>query len=55
MRQLTLNLSKGEIVAEEVPIPKIQKGFLLIRTRCTLISSGTERILYNFSNCIHIL
>ena len=30
-------------------IPKIKKGFLLIRTICSLISSGTERTLYNFS------
>ena len=49
MRQLALNLSTGDISALEVPNPKIQKGCLLIRTRCSLISSGTERTLYNFS------
>ena len=49
MRQLTLNFSTGEISVLEVPTPKIQKGCLLIRTRCSLISSGTERTLYNFS------
>lgn len=49
MRQLTLNLSTGEISLLEVPTPKIKKGFLLIRTRFSLISSGTERTLYNFS------
>ncbi len=49
MRQLTLNLSTGDISTLEVPVPKIQKGCLLIRTRCSLISSGTERAIYNFS------
>ena len=49
MRQLTLNFTTGEISVLEVPTPKIQKGCLLIRTRCSLISSGTERTIYNFS------
>ena len=32
----------------EAPVPSLQKGQVLIRTRCTLISAGTERMLVDF-------
>ncbi len=48
MKQITYSLSKGIISIEEVPIPKISPNNLLIKTNCSLISSGTERMLIDF-------
>ena len=33
----------------DVPSPMVSKGQILIRTNCSLISSGTERMLVEFS------
>ncbi len=43
MRQLLQNVSSGEITVEEVPAPRGGPGSLLVSTRCSLISAGTER------------
>jgi predicted dehydrogenase/threonine dehydrogenase-like Zn-dependent dehydrogenase len=41
-------LRSGETTLEEVPTPKPNKGELLIRSRCSLVSAGTERMLLKF-------
>ena len=48
MKQLTQNLRTGETLLEEVPVPHPGPGEVLIRTRCTLVSAGTERMLVRF-------
>lgn len=43
MRQLLQNVSNGEITIEEVPPPSCGPDSLLVATRFSLISAGTER------------
>ncbi len=49
MHQILQNLKTGETRVEDVPAPACSRGHLLIRTRKTLISAGTERMLVEFS------
>lgn len=48
MLQVLQSLKNGRIELTEVPAPKVASGCLLIRTRASLISSGTERMLIDF-------
>lgn len=48
MKQVFQNLSSGEITIENIPVPNVQVGYLLVATTRTLISSGTERMLLEF-------
>ncbi len=48
MKQLLQNLKTGETELLDVPAPKCQPGQLLIATRRSLISAGTERMLVEF-------
>ena len=48
MRQVLQNLKDGSTTAVELPCPQIQSGQLLIRTACTLISAGTEKMMIDF-------
>src|SRR6266436_1270846 len=48
MQQVLLNTATGKASLIEAPIPSLQKGHVLIRTRYTLISAGTERMLVDF-------
>ncbi len=49
MKQLIQHLGTGETQLEEVPAPALQPGHILIRTSCSLISAGTEKMLVEFS------
>lgn len=49
MKQLLQNISNGETVIVEVPIPQIQAGMALVRTQASLVSAGTERMLVEFA------
>jgi len=49
MKQIIQHLNTGETLLEEVPAPAIQKGCVLIKTKCSLISPGTEKMLIEFS------
>jgi predicted dehydrogenase/threonine dehydrogenase-like Zn-dependent dehydrogenase len=42
MHQIVQKLKTGKLEVIEVPIPVIQKGSLLVRNHCSLISPGTE-------------
>ena len=42
------NLSNGETTLVDVPCPKGSNGSLLIASRNTLVSAGTERMLVDF-------
>jgi predicted dehydrogenase/threonine dehydrogenase-like Zn-dependent dehydrogenase len=43
MKQVTQHNKTGEVRVEEVPIPALKPGFVLVKTRYSLISAGTER------------
>ncbi|UCE06024.1 MAG: bi-domain-containing oxidoreductase [bacterium] len=49
MRQILQNLKTGHLEVVEVPTPAVKAGHLLIQTLCSLISSGTERMLVSFA------
>ena len=48
MKQLLQSLKDGTTTVAEVPAPGVRKGELLIATRHSLISAGTERMLVDF-------
>jgi len=48
MRQVIQSLKTGAIEVADVPCPKVTKGKVLIRTSCSLVSAGTERMLIEF-------
>ena len=48
MLQILQNLSTGETSLEDVPIPQSLKDHVLIKTRRSLVSAGTERMLVDF-------
>lgn len=48
MKQILQRLSNGETQLVEVPCPKINSGTVLIASRRTLVSAGTERMLVDF-------
>ncbi|MAB94783.1 MAG: dehydrogenase [Flavobacteriales bacterium] len=48
MKQIIQDLKKGDTILEEVPVPRIKSGCVLIQTTRTLVSLGTERMLVDF-------
>ena len=48
MKQIIQDLKNGETILEEVPVPMIKSGCVLIKTSRTLVSLGTERMLVEF-------
>lgn len=48
MKQIIQDLKKGNTIIEELPSPQVKKGHLLIKTKRTLVSLGTERMLVEF-------
>lgn len=49
MKQLLQHLKTGEMEVAELPCPRAGRGQLLIQTRTSLISPGTERLVVEFS------
>lgn len=48
MKQILQNLRTGITEIADVPCPQVGRGQLLIRTQCSLVSAGTERMLVDF-------
>jgi len=48
MQQILQDLRQGQTRVETVPVPLVRPGHLLIRTRNSLVSAGTERMLLEF-------
>ena len=44
MRQVAQNYRSGELTLLEVPAPAVRPGGVVVRTECSLISAGTERM-----------
>ena len=49
MKQVIQSRRTGKLALREVPAPKVRAGHLLVRTRASLISPGTERMVIDFS------
>ena len=49
MKQILQSLKTGSTEVIDVPVPNVSPGSLLIKTSKTLISTGTERMLVEFS------
>ena len=48
MKQILQNLKTGETELRDIPCPTVGRGEVLIQTRVSLISVGTERMLVDF-------
>jgi predicted dehydrogenase len=49
MKQVIQSARTGKLSLREVPEPKVRSGCLLVRTRASLISAGTERMVIDFA------
>ncbi len=54
MKQLLQSLQDGTSEIAEIPCPRSRPGHLLIRTRRTLVSAGTERMLVEFGKANYL-
>lgn len=43
MKQLIQNFKSGELYVDELPVPSISEGYVLVANRYSLISAGTEK------------
>lgn len=48
MKQVLQNLRNGTIEVADLPSPRLRAGNMLIRSTCSLVSLGTERMLVEF-------
>ncbi len=48
MKQLFQSLKTGKTEIIEIPVPEVSENNILIKTKLTLISSGTERMIVDF-------
>ena len=48
MKQIIQDLKSGATILEDVPVPLVKSGYVLIQTTRTLVSLGTERMLVEF-------
>jgi len=48
MKQILQNIKSGTTELAEVPAPHLKEGYILVETRTSLISAGTERMLLEF-------
>lgn len=48
MKQIIQDIKNGQTILEEVPVPQVKSGSVLIRTSRSLVSLGTERMLVDF-------
>ncbi|MEO5336224.1 MAG: bi-domain-containing oxidoreductase [Magnetospirillum sp. WYHS-4] len=49
MKQIIQSARTGKLALRQVPDPKVKGGHLLVRTRASLISAGTERMVVEFA------
>ena len=43
MKQLIQNFKTGELYIDELPIPSLSEGYVLVANQFSLISAGTEK------------
>ena len=49
MKQVLQSYRTGELWLAEVPVPACGSGGALVRTRCSLVSAGTEKMVLDFA------
>ncbi len=49
MKQVIQSRKTGKLALKDVPAPKVKSGHLLVQTRASLISAGTERMVVDFA------
>ena len=54
MKQIIQDLKSGSTILEEVPVPAVIAGHVLIKTHNTLVSLGTEKMLVDFGKANYI-
>ena len=54
MRQVLQEIKNGDLLLQEVPAPAVRQGHVLIETRCSLISAGTERMVTSFGRASYL-
>ena len=54
MKQIIQDLKSGNTILENIPTPGIKPGHVLIQTKNTLVSLGTEKMLVNFGKASYI-
>tara|TARA_Y100000385_G_scaffold77414_1_gene78541 strand:- start:3208 stop:5322 length:2115 start_codon:yes stop_codon:yes gene_type:complete len=54
MKQIIQDLKSGNTILEEVPVPNVKSGHVLIKTHRTLVSLGTEKMLVDFGKANYI-
>jgi predicted dehydrogenase/threonine dehydrogenase-like Zn-dependent dehydrogenase len=54
MKQILQDIKKGDTTIVEIPCPGFKRGFNLIKTKYSLISAGTERMLIDFGKAGYI-
>lgn len=48
MKQILQNLANGDTLVEDIPVPALRPGCVLIRSAVSVVSAGTERMLLEF-------
>ena len=48
MKQIIQDLKSGKTILQDLPVPQVRPGHILIRTKRSLVSLGTERMLVEF-------
>jgi len=54
LKQILQNLQTGETQLVDVPVPAVKDGHILIKTKTSLLSLGTEKMLIEFSSAGYI-
>ncbi|VVN65214.1 bi-domain-containing oxidoreductase [Pseudomonas fluorescens] len=54
MKQILQDMAKGETTITEAPSPQVSRGSVVINTRVSLISAGTERMLVGFGKASYL-
>jgi len=49
MKQIIQSARSGKLEVKNVPVPRADKGEILVQTHASLISAGTERMVVNFA------
>lgn len=48
VKQIIQDIKDGQTILEEVPVPQVKNGHILVRSSRSLVSLGTERMLVDF-------
>lgn len=54
MKQLIQDLRTGKTLSEDLPVPRVKAGHVLIKTHRSLVSAGTEKMLVDFGKASFI-